>query len=320
MGQKIHPKACRLGYIQDWDSRWFSLREMPSLLKEDFEIRRLIRQRLLQAAVSKIVIERAGSYLRVNIHTAKPGIVIGKKGADIEGIRENLENLTSRKVIVNVIEVKQPELDAQLVSESVAYQLVKRIHHRRAMKRAIERSLGAGALGVKIKVSGRLGGAEIARREWLREGRVPLHTFRADIDYGFSEAATTMGRIGVKVWIFKKEYFFKSREELLSQVRKQERGPVPEVKPASVPEGAAGKDTPSSEGGPASPAGGRFPLPEGAEPSPAAASVTPPPASGRMPVFGQAGGGVTTAGEKKQAVTTEPASPAQGKGTDHVDA
>ena len=235
MGQKVHPKANRLGYIKDWDSRWFSLRDMPALIGEDFNIRCFVKERLRMAAVSRIVIERAGSYLRVNIHTARPGIVIGKKGSDIESIRETLEALTGRKVFVNVLEVKQPELDAQLVAEAVAFQLERRINHRRAMKRAIERSLSAGALGVRIRVSGRLGGAEIARKEWLREGRVPLHTFRGDIDYGFTEASTTMGKIGVKVWIFRKEYFSKSREDLLAEVRKQQEQLVPGQAPETMP-------------------------------------------------------------------------------------
>jgi len=193
---------------------------MPALIREDFDIRAMVKDRFRMAAVSWVGIERAGSYLRINIHTARPGIVIGKRGTDIETVRNDIEAMTGRKTFVNVIEIKNPELDARLVCEAVALQLEKRIAHRRAMKRAIERTLSAGALGIKIMVSGRLGGAEIARREWLREGRIPLHTLCADIDYGFSEAMTTMGKIGVKVWIFKKMLFAKTPKELMEEFKK----------------------------------------------------------------------------------------------------
>lgn len=220
MGHKIHPRALRLGYIQDWTSKWFSLKDAPELIGEDFHIRRLTRERFQAAAVSWIGIERAGSYLRVNIHSAKPGMVIGKRGVDIEAVRGDIESLTGRKTIVNVFEIKEPELDARLVAEMVALQLEKRIAYRRAIKRAMEKTMASRALGIKIMVAGRLGGAEIARREWLREGRVPLHTFSADIDYGFCEAKTTMGRIGVKVWIFRKKLFEKSPKELLAKAKK----------------------------------------------------------------------------------------------------
>ena len=219
MGQKIHPEGMRLGYIKDWDSRWFNLRQMPELLEEDRRIRQYLRRKLQGAAVSKIVIERAGKHLRVNIHTARPGIVIGKKGADIENLRKDIETMTDRKAFVNVMEIKRPELDAYLVAEGVAMQLEKQVGFRRAMKKAIERTMAAGALGVKVRVSGRLGGAEIARVEWMKEGRVPLQTFRADINYGLYEALIPMGRIGVKVWIFKKELFKKTREDLMEEVK-----------------------------------------------------------------------------------------------------
>lgn len=219
MGQKIHPKGMRLGYIRDWDSRWFNLRQMPDLLDEDRRIRRYLTERLALAAVSRIVIERAGQYLRVNLHTARPGIVIGKKGADIENLRKYLEDMTGRKAFINVMEVKRPEIDAQLVAAGVALQLEKQMGFRRAMKRAMERAIAGGALGIKIMVSGRLGGAEIARTEWMKEGRIPLQTFRADIDYGFTEALITMGRIGVKVWIFHKEFFKKTEKDLLAEAR-----------------------------------------------------------------------------------------------------
>lgn len=226
MGNKIHPKAVRLGYIQDWESKWFSLRDMPALIGEDFKIRNLVKNQFRQAAVSWVGIERAGSYLRVNIHTARPGIVIGKKGVDIEAIRTQIENLTSRKTFINVMEIKEPELDARLVGEAIAIQLEKRIAHRRAIRRAMERTMQAGALGIKVMVSGRLGGNEIARREWQREGRVPLHTYCADIDYGLCESHTTAGVIGVKVWIFRKQLFVKSPKELLLLAKKSEAAAI----------------------------------------------------------------------------------------------
>ena len=229
MGQKIHPKAVRLGYIQDWESKWFSPREIPALIGEDYKIRSLVKTRFRQAAVSWVGIERAGSYLRVNIHTARPGVVIGKKGVDIESLRTAIEGITSRKTFINVMEIKEPELDARLVAEAIALQLEKRIAHRRAIKRAIERTMQSGALGVKVMVAGRLGGAEIARREWQREGRVPLHTFCADIDYGTAEAHTAMGLIGVKCWIFKKQLFAKSMKELLAAAKKAEAASVKPV-------------------------------------------------------------------------------------------
>lgn len=221
MGHKIHPRAMRLGYIQDWESKWFSLREMPALIGEDFKIRTLIKERFRLAAVSWVGIERAGSYLRVNIHTARPGVVIGKRGADIEAVRAKIEKLTSRKTFINVLEIKQPELDARLVGEAIAMQLERRINHRRAIRRGLERTMQAGALGIKIQVKGRLNGAEIARREWQLSGSVPLHTFSADIDYGLTEAQTTMGQIGIKVWIYKKLFFAKSAKELREQADKQ---------------------------------------------------------------------------------------------------
>ncbi|MBI5594966.1 MAG: 30S ribosomal protein S3 [Elusimicrobia bacterium] len=242
MGNKIHPKSVRLGYIQDWESKWFSLREMPALIGEDFKIRKEVRERFRLAAVSWVGIERAGSYLRVNIHTARPGVVIGKKGVDIEALRAKIEGMTKRKTYINVMEVKEPDLDARLVAEAIAMQLERRIAHRRAIKRAMERSMQAGALGIKVEVKGRLGGSEIARREWNREGRVPLHTFCADIDYGLVEAVTAMGLIGVKVWIFKKTYFAKSPGELLKQAVEEGRlpaeAPKPEA-PAAAPAAAA---------------------------------------------------------------------------------
>jgi small subunit ribosomal protein S3 len=221
MGNKTNPNALRLGYIHDWQSKWFSIKDAPALIGEDFKIRNLVRNTFRAAAVSWVGIERAGSYLRVNIHTARPGVVIGKKGADIESLRKNVEDMTQRKTYVNVMEIKDPELDSRLVAESIAVQLEKRIAHRRAMRRAMERTIQSGALGIKVMVSGRINGAEISRREWNREGRVPLHTFAADVDYGTAEAMTSAGIIGVKVWIFKKQHFVKSFKELQQMAKKE---------------------------------------------------------------------------------------------------
>jgi small subunit ribosomal protein S3 len=221
MGNKTNPNALRLGYIHDWQSKWFSIKDAPALIGEDFKIRNLVRNTFRAAAVSWVGIERAGSYLRVNIHTARPGVVIGKKGADIESLRKNVEEMTQRKTYVNVMEIKDPELDSRLVAESIAVQLEKRIAHRRAMRRAMERTIQSGALGIKVMVSGRINGAEISRREWNREGRVPLHTFAADVDYGTAEAMTSAGIIGVKVWIFKKQHFVKSFKELQQMAKKE---------------------------------------------------------------------------------------------------
>jgi len=237
MGQKIHPKGLRLGYVADWDSKWFSRRNMADLLEEDFRIRKFVKVRLKFAAVSKITIERAGKYLKVNIFSARPGLIIGKRGADIDSLKKEIEEISDKKTIVNVMEIKSPETNSQLVAEGIALQLEKRGSHRRAMKKAIEKALSSGALGVKVMVAGRLGGNEIARTEWLREGRVPLHTFRADIDYGFAEALTTMGIIGVKVWIFKKELFKKTEKEMLADARLIEKPEdIAEVKDAPAPE------------------------------------------------------------------------------------
>jgi small subunit ribosomal protein S3 len=245
VGQKIHPEGLRLGYIRDWDAKWFNLRQMPDLLEEDRQIRRYLKRKLAGASVSRVCIERAGKNLRVNIYTARPGIVIGKKGADIENLRKDISDITSRKmneVALNVMEIKRPELDAQLVSEGIAAQLEKSVGFRRVMKKTIERTMQAGALGIKVRVSGRLGGAEIARVEWMKEGRVPLQTFRADIHYGFSEAHITMGRIGCKVWIFKKELFKKTREDLMEEAKlipKEQIEQIAAVEAVKAPEPVA---------------------------------------------------------------------------------
>jgi small subunit ribosomal protein S3 len=207
MGQKVNPKGFRLGVIRPWDSRWFATSESAKFIGEDLSIRKFLKKKLFNAGVSKIEIERAAARMRVIIHTAKPGLVIGKKGKDIEDLKSELRKLVGREVSVNIIEARKADMDAQLVAETVAFQLERRINFRRAMKEAVTRALRMGAEGIKVSVSGRLNGAEIARTEKCKEGRVPLHTLRADIDYGTSEANTTYGVIGVKVWIFKGEKF-----------------------------------------------------------------------------------------------------------------
>ncbi len=206
MGQKVHPHGLRVGIIKDWDAKWFANKKnFPDLLIEDVKIRETIKKKLYNAGISRIQIERAANRIRINIHTAKPGIVIGKGGSGIEALRQDLEKLTQKTVVINIIEIKAPDLDAQLVAENIAAQLERRISFRRAMKQAMSRTMKAGAKGIKTMVSGRLGGAEIARSERYHEGTIPLQTLRADIDYGFAEAHTTYGRIGVKVWIYKGE-------------------------------------------------------------------------------------------------------------------
>ena len=205
MGQKVSPIGFRLGVIRDWDAKWYADKNYTDLLHEDMKIRKAIAQHLNNAGVSRVEIERAANRIRISIHTAKPGIVIGKGGSGVDELRRKLEKLTAKQVHINIIEIKVPELDATLVAENIATQLTKRIAFRRAMKQSVFRTMRAGAKGIKVMVSGRLGGAEIARTESFHEGTVPLQTLRADIDYGFVEAHTTYGRIGVKVWIYKGE-------------------------------------------------------------------------------------------------------------------
>ncbi|GAB4170580.1 MAG: 30S ribosomal protein S3 [Geothermobacteraceae bacterium] len=206
MGQKVHPIGFRLGVIRTWDSKWFaSSKEYANLLHEDIKLRDYLKKRLYHAGISKIELERAAGKVKVNIHAARPGIIIGKKGAEVESLKSELAKLTDKEVFINIQEVRKPEVDAQLVAENVALQLERRVAFRRAMKKAVGQALKFGAEGIKIECAGRLGGAEMSRREWYREGRVPLHTLRADIDYGFAEAKTTYGIIGVKVLIFKGE-------------------------------------------------------------------------------------------------------------------
>ena len=205
MGQKVNPIGFRLGIHRNWDSRWFAGKDYSGFVLEDHNIRKFLKKRLFQAGVARVEIERAANKARIKIHTARPGLVIGKKGVEIENVKQALEKRIKREVIIDIQEVRKPEVDAQLVAESIAMQLVRRVSFRRAMKKSVSSALRFGALGIKIGCSGRLGGAEMARREWYRKGRVPFHTIRADIDYGFAEAFTTYGVVGVKVSIFKGE-------------------------------------------------------------------------------------------------------------------
>ena len=205
MGQKVHPIGFRLGTHRSWDSRWFAGKEYSDFVLEDHKIRKFLKKRIYQAGVAKIEIERAANKVRIRIHTARPGIVIGKRGAEIEKVKKDLEKEIKREVSIDIQEVRKAEVEAQLVAENIDLQLVRRVAFRRAMKKSVTAALRFGAQGIKIACSGRLGGAEMARRDWYREGRVPLHTIRADIDYGFAEAFTTYGVIGVKVTIFKGE-------------------------------------------------------------------------------------------------------------------
>ena len=205
MGQKVNPIGFRLGINRTWDSRWYADRNYAKLLHEDLRIRAFVREKLAQAGVSRIIIERPAKMARVTIHTARPGVVIGKKGADIEKLRLELAKMTGGDVLLNIVEIRKPEIDAQLVAENISHQLERRVAFRRAMKRAVQSAMRLGAEGIRINCGGRLGGAEIARMEWYRDGRVPLHTLRADVDYGVVTANTTYGTCGIKVWIFKGE-------------------------------------------------------------------------------------------------------------------
>jgi len=205
LGQKVNPIGFRLGGIRSWDSRWFASKDYASFIVADYKIREFLKKKLYHAGISKIEIERWAKKIRLRIYAARPGIVIGKKGAEIEVLKKELEKKVSQEVAIDIQEVRKPEVDAQLVAENVGLQIVRRIAFRRAMKRSVSSAMRFGAKGIKICCSGRLGGAEMARTEWYKEGRIPLHTLRADIDYGFSEARTTYGAIGVKVWIFNGE-------------------------------------------------------------------------------------------------------------------
>jgi len=213
MGQKVHPKGFRLGTIEQWDSKWFARREYAELLHEDLRLRKFLKQRLYHAGISRVEIERAAKKAKINIYTARPGIVIGKKGAEIEKLKQELGRLTKLETFINIHEVRRPDVDAQLVAENVALQLERRVAFRRAMKEAVGRAMRMGAQGVRVQCAGRLAGAEIARTEWYREGRVPLHTLRADISYGLAQAKTTYGVIGIKAWIFRGEVLTKEEEK-----------------------------------------------------------------------------------------------------------
>ncbi|GEN83485.1 30S ribosomal protein S3 [Sporosarcina luteola] len=205
MGQKVHPNGLRVGIIRDWDSKWYAEKDYANLLHEDLKIRGFIEKRLVDAAVSKVEIERAAKRVNITIHTAKPGMVIGKGGSEVEALRKALNDITGKRVHINIVEIKRADLDAKLVAESIARQLESRVSFRRAQKQAIQRTIRSGAKGIKTQVSGRLGGADIARAEHYSEGTVPLHTLRADIDYAHAEADTTYGKLGVKVWIYRGE-------------------------------------------------------------------------------------------------------------------
>ncbi len=205
MGQKVNPVGFRVGITRDWESTWYADKDYKRFLHEDLAIRKFLKKKLFHAGISKVNIERAASKAKVYVHAAKPGIIIGKRASGLDALRSDLQKLTDTEIFLNIIEVRKIETDAQLVAENIAAQLVKRVSFRRAMKKAVHQSLRSGAKGVKVMCSGRLGGAEMSRREWYREGRVPLHTLRADVDYGFAEAKTTYGVIGVKVWVFKGE-------------------------------------------------------------------------------------------------------------------
>ncbi|MBU1670375.1 MAG: 30S ribosomal protein S3 [Actinobacteria bacterium] len=265
MGQKVHPYGFRLGIINDWTSRWIADKEYPDLVQEDIRIRRYLTDRLYNAAVSKVEIERKAKELAVNVHTARPGIVIGRKGSEVDKIRDDLIGMVGHDVSVNIMEVSRPDLDATLTARNIAEQISGRVSFRRAMKRAVSNAMRDGAQGIKVQCSGRLGGAEMARREWYREGRVPLHTLRADVDYGFVEARTTFGRIGVKVWIYKGDVSGKREEERamppsLGSARPSRprggEGPRPSkgagrqapapAEPAKVPEPAAAVEPPTT--------------------------------------------------------------------------
>jgi small subunit ribosomal protein S3 len=238
MGHKVHPIGIRLGISKDWNSKWFAnKREYAQYLTADLKVRELLRKKLAQAGVSRIQIERPAKSARITIHTARPGVVIGKKGEDIEKLRKEVSAVMGVPAHINVSEVRKPEIDAQLVAESIAQQLERRIMFRRAMKRAVGNAMRLGALGIKVNVGGRLNGAEIARSEWYREGRVPLHTLRADIDYGFAEAKTTYGIIGIKVWVFKGEILTKHEQALAAPTAQPESvvSDKPADKPAAKP-------------------------------------------------------------------------------------
>ena len=277
MGQKVHPIGFRLGInvgdrrVKEWQGRWYADRDYTKFLHEDLNVRQMIMERLADAGVSRVDIERSANQMTVTIHAAKPGIVIGKSGVKVEELRRNLEAMTGKRVRVTIQEIRQPELDAYLVARSVADQLERRVAFRRAMKQAVGRAMRFGARGVRVQVSGRLGGAEMSRREWEREGRVPLHTLRADIDFGQAEAHTTYGVIGVKVWIYRGDVELPAREETFAGLGRAARpapaapprAPVADAAPAATGDGAADEGTATAEAEQVQP----VPLSEAAPPS-----------------------------------------------------
>ncbi len=222
MGQKVHPTSLRLGINKTWQSRWYAEKNYAEFLHEDLRIRKFIKNSFYHAGISRVEIERAAEKTTINIHTARPGILIGRRGAEVDQLKKKLQQLTDREIHVNICEVRKAELDAQLVAENIALQLERRVAFRRAMKRSVSTAMRFGAKGIRVACAGRLGGAEMARTEWYREGRVPLHTLRADIDYGFTEARTTYGAIGVKVWIFKGEILSRQSPVNSNQIRREQ--------------------------------------------------------------------------------------------------
>jgi small subunit ribosomal protein S3 len=250
MGQKVNPLGIRLGITRDWSSKWFaSKKQFPQLVHTDFRVREFLKKKLTDASVSRVQVERAAKKVSITIQTARPGIVIGKKGEDIEKLRAETAKMLGLPLLdvrLNISEIRKPELDAQLVAESIAQQIEKRVMFRRAMKRAVMSTMRSGALGIKVRMSGRLNGAEIARTEWYREGRIPLHTFRADIDYGLAEARTTYGIIGIKVWIFKGEVFEPAQLETKAAEGGAEQAAAAAATPAPPPPATPAPAAPSA--------------------------------------------------------------------------
>jgi small subunit ribosomal protein S3 len=268
MGQKVHPYGFRLGFNKPWRSRWFAKQGYATLLREDLELKEGLRNRLKSAGISSIEVDRPGNKLRVTIRTSRPGIIIGRKGAEIEKLKQDLAKRTKREVFIDIQEVHKPELDAQLVSESIALQLEKRVAFRRAMRKAVDSALRFGCKGIKVRVSGRLNGAEIARSEWYLQGQLPLHTLRADIDYGFTEANTTYGVIGIKCWLYKGEILSGTRRTLSSE-------PEPRRQERRDRGGDRDRDRRGPRGGQHDrPQGGSY---QGGAPAPSGPAVQPPP-------------------------------------------
>ncbi len=271
MGQRVHPYGFRLGVTKTWRSRWFAKADYAKLLREDLELKGSLRERLKAAGVSSVEVDRPGNKLRVTIRTSRPGIIIGRKGAEIEKLKGDLAKKTKREVFIDIQEVHKPELDAQLVAESIALQLEKRVAFRRAMRKAVDSALRFGCKGIKVRVSGRLNGAEIARSEWYLQGQLPLHTLRADVDYGFAQAYTTYGVIGVKCWTYKGEILDGGRRDSMRNEPEPRRQPLRDRRERRPPTGAPSAPTPvSMEGGPAI----QPPPPEGT--APRTAPILPP--------------------------------------------